>query len=547
MVKKYENKYLSTVKHETLTNKDKIQNLEPLWSLYSDLLDKFMKDMNHNLVKGNTVLSKTIVKPYENNINELFDRAIKKHEKEVENGKNPRPLLQKLKEIEDNSIQSPLSARYVQCCYSQAFETYLSWTALLSDKVKEFLGSSTVNDILIEGQPLLTTCYRVNKNKLWYNKPILKWAYDKNNNLVVPTKKNHAKVELEVPEEIMKFIRRLVKQARKSISLPNLSKVKTLKLDNRLASLEVSVNAHHVDFWLKLSTLDKRKPVYIPLKNNPYYKELLKTSEQVNFVQVCLRDNKLIVSPILAHDKTPLRTNEEEIGLDFGMITMFTTSNGERHGIKTFTKLKIWDELLLVRTKELQKQGKRLTSDPYYKSLQSKIKSFFKNEINRILNKLANKGYAVFIVEKLDFRFSNLSKKMNRLLNRTYLKVIKDKFARLEEKFGIITVEVNAAYTSQECSKCGFVSKENRKSQSKFDCKCCNHKINADVNAARNIIKRRSFDIELRAYAREQKVHITRCLILEKLLENIIVVVVILLRAVIYRMPALVILIKFHR
>lgn len=520
MANKFENKYLSAVKHETLTNKGKIQNLEPLWSLYSDLLDKFIKDMNNNSVKGNAVLSKTKVKPYQNDINELLDKAIKKHEKAIKTGKNPKSLAEKLKEIEDNSIQSPLSARYVQCCYNQAFETYLSWTALLSNKVKEFLGSSSIDDTLIQGHPLLTTCYRVNKNKLWYNKPTLKWAYDEDNNLVVPTKKNPAKVELEVPEEIMKFMRRLVKQARKSISLPDLSKVRTLKLDNRLASLELSVEANHVDFWLKLSTLDKGKPVYIPLKNNPYYKELLKNGEQVNFVQVCLRDSKLTVSPILAHNKAPLRTNERELGLDFGMVTMFTTSNGERHGIKTFTKLKIWDELLLARTKELQKEGKKLTSDPYYKDLQSKIKSFFKNEIGRILNKLANKGYAVFIVEKLDFRFSNLSKKMNRLLRRTYRKIIKDKFARLEEKSGITTVEVNAAYTSQECSKCGFVSKENRKSQSKFTCNCCNHKINADVNAARNIIKRRSFDIELRTYAREHKVRINRCLILEKLLEK---------------------------
>ena len=520
MANKFENKYLSAVRHETLTNKGKIQNLEPLWSLYSDLLDTFMKDMNRNLVKGNIVLSKTLAKPYQTDVGELFDRAIKKYEKDIKDGKNPGSLSEKLKEIEDNAIQSPLSARYVQCCYSQAFETYLSWIALLSNKIKEFLGSSSIDDTLIEGQPLLITCYRVNKNKLWYNKPTLKWAYDEDNNLVVPTKENPAKVELEVPGEIMKFMRRLVKQARKSISLPDLSKVRTLKLDKRLGSLEVSVNAHHVDFWLKLSTLDKRKPVCIPLKNNPYYRDLLKTGEQINFVQVCLKEGKLTVSPILAHDKASLRTNEEEIGLDFGMVTMFTTSNGERHGIKTFTKLKIWDELLLARTKELQKQGKKLTSDPYYKDLQSKIKSFFKNEINRILNKLANKGYSVFIVEKLDFRYTNLSKKMNRLLRRTYRKVIKDKFARLEEKFGITTVEVYATYTSQECSKCGFVSKENRKSQSEFACNCCNHSLNADVNAARNIIKRRSFDIELRAYAREHKVRINGCLILEKLLER---------------------------
>ena len=515
------NKYMSAIRHETLTNKGKINNLEPLWSHYSELLDKFMREMNYNLVKGNGVIQKTKAKSYQGDIQVLLNRAIRAHNKKVEKGEKTKDLSEKLKEIEENAIETPLSARYVQCCYDQAYETYSSWSALLSDKIKGFLGNSSLDNELIQGQPFLTTCYRINKNKLWYSsKPTLKWAYDEKNNLVVPTKENKAVVELEVPEEMMKFMRRLVKQARKTISLPDLSKVRTLKLDSRLASLEMSKNAHHVEFWLKLSTLDKGNPVYIPLKNNPYYKKLLETGEKVDFTQICLRDKKLTVSPILAHDKAPLRTNEEELGLDFGLVTMFTTSTGERHGIKTFTKLKIWDELLLARTRELQKEGKKLSSDPYYKALQSKIKSFFKNEIGRILNKLANKKYAVFVVEKLDFRYSNLSKKMNRLLTRTYRKVIKDKFVRLEEKYGITTIEVNAAYTSQECSNCGFVSKNNRKSQSEFACKCCNYKINADVNAARNIVKRRSFDIELRKYANEHKVRITRCLILKKLLQK---------------------------
>ena len=515
------NKYMSAIRHETLTNKGKINNLEPLWSHYSELLDNFMRDINYNLVKGNGVIKKTKAKAYQGDIKFLLDKAIRAHNKKVEKGEVTKDIKEKLKEIEENAIETPLSARYVQCCYDQAYETYSSWSALLSDKIKEFLGNSSIDNELIQGQPFLTTCYRINKNKLWYSsKPTLKWAYDEKNNLIVPTKENKAVVELEVPEEMMKFMRRLVKQARKTISLPDLSKVRTLKLDSRLASLEMSKKAHHVEFWLKLSTLDKGKPVYIPLKNNPYYKKLLETGEKVDFTQICLRDKKLTVSPILAHDKSPLRTNEKELGLDFGLVTMFTTSNGERHGIKTFTKFKIWDELLLARTKELQKQGKKLSSDPYYKALQNRIRSFFKNEIGRILNKLEKKGYAVFVVEKLDFRYTNLSKKMNRLLTRTYRKVIKDKFVRLEEKYGITTIEVNAAYTSQESSNCGFVSKNNRKTQIEFVCKCCNFKLNADVNAARNIVKRRSFDIEMRKYANEHKVRISRCLILKKLLQK---------------------------
>lgn len=46
-------------------------------------------------------------------------------------------------------------------------------------------------------------------------------------------------------------------------------------------------------------------------------------------------------------------------------------------------------------------------------------------------------------------------------------------------------------YTSQRCSKCGYINKENRVSQDTFKCVKCDfgHKfyVNADYNAARNI------------------------------------------------------------
>jgi len=49
-------------------------------------------------------------------------------------------------------------------------------------------------------------------------------------------------------------------------------------------------------------------------------------------------------------------------------------------------------------------------------------------------------------------------------------------------------VGVNFRYTSQKCSCCGHVAKENRRSQSKFKCQVCGHAENADINAAKNIL-----------------------------------------------------------
>lgn len=46
---------------------------------------------------------------------------------------------------------------------------------------------------------------------------------------------------------------------------------------------------------------------------------------------------------------------------------------------------------------------------------------------------------------------------------------------------------VDARYTSQKCSKCGHISRSNRKSQAIFKCVQCGFSLNSDLNASRNI------------------------------------------------------------
>lgn len=47
---------------------------------------------------------------------------------------------------------------------------------------------------------------------------------------------------------------------------------------------------------------------------------------------------------------------------------------------------------------------------------------------------------------------------------------------------------VNPAYTSQTCSCCGHRDSDNRKTRDVFFCIQCNHKSDADINAAKNIL-----------------------------------------------------------
>jgi hypothetical protein len=68
--------------------------------------------------------------------------------------------------------------------------------------------------------------------------------------------------------------------------------------------------------------------------------------------------------------------------------------------------------------------------------------------------------------------------------------IAKDKLEELSLYNGFKIEELNPAYTSQECHECGYVDVNNRSSQAEFKCKCCEQKMNADVNGSRTNIKR---------------------------------------------------------
>jgi putative transposase len=79
---------------------------------------------------------------------------------------------------------------------------------------------------------------------------------------------------------------------------------------------------------------------------------------------------------------------------------------------------------------------------------------------------------------------------MNRLLSNCGLSQIKIKLQTISEDYGIKITYINPAYTSQECNRCSYTDKENRKTRENFKCLCCGHKSLADVNASKNIMSR---------------------------------------------------------
>jgi IS605 OrfB family transposase len=95
-----------------------------------------------------------------------------------------------------------------------------------------------------------------------------------------------------------------------------------------------------------------------------------------------------------------------------------------------------------------------------------------------------------------DMRFK--SRQMNRALRASQLGYTRDKLKFKLDERGIRYRSVQPAYSSLQCSHCGFTFPMNRRSQAEFHCLWCGFEANADENAAR-VIAERFGDDELNA------------------------------------------------
>ncbi|EPQ0488114.1 RNA-guided endonuclease InsQ/TnpB family protein, partial [Proteus mirabilis] len=134
--------------------------------------------------------------------------------------------------------------------------------------------------------------------------------------------------------------------------------------------------------------------------------------------------------------------------------------------------------------------------------LHSHIANIRKDSLHKVTSEIS-KNHAMIVIE--DLKVSNMSKsakgtterpgrnvKAKSGLNRSILEQGWYEMRRqLEYKQlwrGGQVVAIPPAYTSQKCACCGHTAKENRQSQSQFECLECGYTANADINAARNIL-----------------------------------------------------------
>ncbi len=198
--------------------------------------------------------------------------------------------------------------------------------------------------------------------------------------------------------------------------------------------------------------------------------------------------------------------NENIIGIDVNVKNnLFSLSDNE------FIK---YDEWILKKYYRYQKYISRIQSNKDKRNLDKRygkkaIKRIQKmNRISKYYNDLKSNelvkycqdnGIKHIVMEDLNLRNSKTRLKRDGINYNDIIKVLhlndyKNAIKRIANREDIMVSLVDPSYTSQTCSKCGCIDRNNRKNQETFSCIECGYKINADTNASINIKNRISID-----------------------------------------------------
>ena len=268
--------------------------------------------------------------------------------------------------------------------------------------------------------------------------------------------------------EVVKSQRKRRKKTKPTVTKP------TLNLDQRFLSFLEDDNKF--DFWIRIQSLGERIILNIPSKKHKHFNHFREDGWVLRNSGRLRRTPRGWFLDVFFEKEAPAKQpGGDALGIDCGYKKLLACSDGRITG----QSLEACYEKI-----SRKKQG----SAAFKRALVERDQL-----INRTVNELDLTGVTTVVVEDLKNVKKNskgkIRKRFNNKLQRwTYPKVL-GKLASICELTGRSFVTVDPAYTSQKCSMCGHVDKNSRQGES-FLCTRCGTSLDADINAARNILMR---------------------------------------------------------
>jgi IS605 OrfB family transposase len=193
-----------------------------------------------------------------------------------------------------------------------------------------------------------------------------------------------------------------------------------------------------------------------------------------------------IVVTVPAPDVEP---TDDVVGVDLGIAQPAVTSNNRFLGKPAWKAI---EGRLFYLKRQLQRTG--TTSAKRHlrkvKGRQARFRRDCDHALSTQIVQSASPGATIVLENLTDIRKRTKIRKQTKTSRRVHswsFAQIKGFVAYKAEGRGCTVAGVDPRHTSQTCSCCGHVARNNRRSRGRFVCRACGFELHANLNAARNI------------------------------------------------------------
>lgn len=309
---------------------------------------------------------------------------------------------------------------------------------------------------------------------------------DSDSNGVSLHNKTYAITREYLPSQLAVSARMKATEAIKSVKTRLKKEQKATCPQSKQATIRYDARSYNVWFnrnEISLLTIEGR--IKFPFSVPKYFQQYL-TWKRCS-AELFIRKNKVFLNIIFSKDITDSELTGKVVGIDKGIKKIAVTSENQFFGggkIKRVSKRyeKIRSALQSCGSKSAKRHLQKI----------SKKENRFRTDANHVITKriveTLDSGTVIALENLTGIRQNvRLRKKQRKDLHKWNFFQFEQFLTYKAEERGMVIKRVDARYTSQKCSVCGYISRSNRQSQAVFKCKHCGFSLNADLNASRNI------------------------------------------------------------
>jgi IS605 OrfB family transposase len=209
----------------------------------------------------------------------------------------------------------------------------------------------------------------------------------------------------------------------------------------------------------------------------------------VDTADLIARDGRWWLHVVVSVPAPKVTPTDQVVGIDLGLRRPAVTSTNRFLGKRAWKAI---EGRLFKLKRALQKKGSR-SAKQHLKRLRHRQRRF-RRDCDHVLSKQIVRSVepgGTLVLENLKgIRKRTRMRRGTETQRRIHswsIAQLKGLIGYKAEERGCTVVVVDPRHTSQACSRCGHIARNNRRSRDLFVCRVCGYTLHADLNGARNI------------------------------------------------------------